>query len=101
MSEPRDINQFINNASIVVVVGDYGVNKKVYFENIPEIHDEVSLDTDEGYSMMVEVTEYSEDGKSFVGKVTHGYYPKNEENTVEVGEIVCFSKNKIGGIHKR
>jgi len=101
MNEPRDINQFINNASIVVVIDNNGFSDKVYFEGIPEIHDEVSLNTEAGYSMTVEITDYSEIGKSFFGKVTHGYYPENEENTIEIGDIVCFSKEKIGGIFRK
>jgi hypothetical protein len=101
MSEPRDINQFIDNASIVVITGDYGINAKMSFLHIPEIHDEVSLDTDEGYSMIVEVTEIFEDGETFIGKVIHGYHPEAQENTIEVGEIVCFAREKIHGIHKK
>jgi len=68
---------------------------------IPEISDKVSLDTIIGDSMRVEVTGMSDDKSLFMGKVIHGYFPEKQEDEINIGDMVEFSRMKIAGIHKR
>jgi hypothetical protein len=67
---------------------------------IPDVSDKVSLKTDRE-TIMAEVTSVSYDNEVFRGKVTHGYYPKDEGKWVDVGALVEFSHKKIAGIHKK
>ncbi|MFO7549068.1 MAG: hypothetical protein R6X29_09410, partial [Acidimicrobiia bacterium] len=59
------------------------------------------LDTDEGYSIVVQVLWMSQEKQMFRGTVTHGYYPKDESDCIKEGAVVEFSKKKIGGIFKK
>lgn len=50
---------------------------------------------------VVEIMEISEDKKTYRGKVIDGYYPDNERERIDAGELVEFSREKIGVIYKR
>jgi hypothetical protein len=68
---------------------------------IPAVADQVSLVTEMGSPMLVEVVWISEGNKTLRGKVTYGYYPQNKADWVSVGDLVEFSINKIAGIHRK
>lgn len=99
MNTFKNINDIVGNATICVTISPSTYPFKS--SDIPSVGDEASLDTNENYAMMVEVTEISEDKETFRGKVTHGYYPKDEKEWIDVGALVEFSRKKIGGIHKK
>lgn len=72
------------------------------FQTIPSVGDEVLLDmNDKKYAIKVKVTEISEDKETFRGKVTHGYYPEDKKEWIDVGDLVEFSREKIGIIYQK
>lgn len=100
MNTFKNINDIVDDATILGIISPLRYPLEI-FSDIPSVEDEVSLDTNENYAMTVEVTEISEDREIFRGKVTRGYYPKDEKEWIDVGAIVEFSRKKIGGIYKK
>ncbi|MEA2066239.1 MAG: hypothetical protein U9O65_03960 [Thermotogota bacterium] len=98
MTKFRNVDDVVEDATICITIGDF--DKPIDWSGIPEISDQVSLDTDEGYSMMVEVTGMSNDKALFKGKVINGYYPSEKSKQINEDEMVEFSRKKIAGIHK-
>jgi hypothetical protein len=98
MKEYKQIDSILLDATNRVTIGD--AKQSIDSSGIPHISDEVSLDTNKGYPMMVRVSWMSDDKETFRGKVTHGYYPKEKNKQIDVDALVEFSMKKIGGIFK-
>lgn len=100
MPNYRNINAILKDAipPITTIISSGTV---LPIQDLPSLHDEVSLDTDEGYSMSVEVLSISDDGKTLRGKVTRGYYSSDKSREAPVGDFVSCSITKIKGIHKK
>lgn len=94
----QNIDTILKDVKGLVAIGD---SLAAVYARIPQTSDEVSLDTDQGYSMVVEVTWISENKEILRGVVTSGYYPKDESKWIEVGASVEFSKKKVGGIFRK
>jgi hypothetical protein len=100
MNTFKNINDIVSDASIRGIISS-SMNP-VEFPGIPYVEDEVSLNTYKNHNIMVvEIIEVSEDKETFRGKVTHGYYPEDEKEWIDVGALVEFSREKIGGIYKK
>ena len=99
MTEYRNIDDVIEDAQICVTIGDL---KKTPLDisGIPKISDEISLDSDKADSMVIEVTEVSDDNSLLKGRVVHGYFPENQNEWINEGEFVEVSRKKISGIFK-
>lgn len=99
MNEYRNIDDLIDDANEPVLLLKDDTLPDL--SNTPKISDHVSLGTNEGYSMMVEITDIANDPYIFRGKIIHGYYPKNTSDHIETGELVEFSREKISSIHQK
>jgi len=98
MTEYRNIDNVIEDAAICIEITEYG-NPIKWFQ-IPKHHEEVSLDTDKGYRMKVEVDWISESQKLIRGKTTQAYFHKNSKKCIAVGDSVGFSQKKVAVIHR-
>lgn len=98
MSQYRNIDQVVADRSICITIGP-GI-KIVDWSGIPGMSDEVSLNINEHYSLMVKISEILNNKENFRGTVMHGYFPEKEEDWIKVGSLVEFSRRKIGSIHK-
>ena len=99
MNEYRNIDNVVDDAKEpVMLLKDEALPD---LSVIPKISDQVTLATDEGYSLLVEITDIADDLNVFKGKVIHGYYPKNNSDNINTGEMVEFSRNKIESIHQK
>jgi hypothetical protein len=99
MSPYRNIDQVVADRSVCITIGP-GI-KIVDWSGIPGMSDEVSLNINEYYSLMVKISAVLNNKEIFRGTVTHGYFPEKEEDWIKDGAMVEFSKKKIRGIHKR
>lgn len=99
MSDYRNVDDVISDATICVTIGDS--IRPIDWSGIPEISDEISLNTDQGYEMMVDVTGISDDNSIFWGNVTQGYFTEKEKDWINAGDMVEFSRQKIAGIYKK
>lgn len=98
MTEYRNIDSIVKDSTVPITIAPS--LRKLVVTGFPQIRDQVSLDTDQGYSMMVEVTWISDDQETLKGRVTQGYFPMEESKHVDVGAMVEFSRMKVGGIHR-
>ena len=95
----RNINAFVKDASNCITISPS--SRPIEWSELPDVGDKVALDTEENYSIIVEVTEIPPDHQTLRGRVTNGYYPSKQEQWIEEGTMVEFSKTKVGGIHKQ
>lgn len=98
MDECRNIDAVLTDAEKPFIFDD----KRLPTDRsgVPEVLDRVSLDTDIGHSICVEVTGTSDDKSLFSGKVIQGYFPEKQENEINIRDMVEFSRKKIAGIDK-
>jgi hypothetical protein len=100
MNTFKNINNIVGDASIHGIISSS--MHPIEFSVIPSVEDEVSLNTDKTHNkMVVEIMEISEDKEIFRGKVARGYYPEDKKKWINVGDLVEFSREKIGGIYKK
>jgi len=100
MNTFKNINNIIGDASIRGIIPSS--MHPVEFSGIPFVEDKVSLNIDKNHNIMVvEIMEISKDEKTFRGKVTHGYCPEDEKEWIDVGDLVEFSREKIGVIYQK
>jgi len=97
MDEHRNIDSLLVDASTCITIGD--PSEPIDWSGIPKNNDNVSLNTKDDQTIVVEVLSTA-DNQIFQGKVVHGYYPKTKEDWLDVGALVEFSLKKIAGIHK-
>lgn len=99
MTKYFNIDSLLVDATTPITTGN--PKQPVDWSGIPKLGDEVALKPRDASSMMVEVFWKSTEHKTYRGKVTHGYYPKEFSNLIDVGASVEFSQKKITGIHKK
>jgi hypothetical protein len=95
MGPYRNIDQVVADRSVCITIGP-GI-KIVDWPGIPGISDAVSLNK---YSLIVKIFEILNNNELFRGTVAQGYFPENEEDWLNNGALVEFSRKKIGSIHK-
>ncbi|MCK5680946.1 hypothetical protein KAI46_09080 [bacterium] len=98
MPEYQNIDDIVEDAVICIEMCDH--NHSTKWSNIPEIAEEVSLDTDNGYRMKVNVMRVFADKNIICGEVIQEYFHKNKNKRIKVGDLVEFSKKKVAVIHR-
>ena len=99
MNEYRNIDNVVNDAKQpVMLLKDEALPD---LSVIPKISDQVTLATNEGCSLLVEITNIEDGLNIFKGKVIHGYYSENNSDNIDIGEMVEFSREKISSIHQK
>jgi hypothetical protein len=99
MSQYRNIDEILHDAVRIEPIM-LSSQDNTNWSFIPEVSDEVYLKTDRE-TIIVEVTSVSDNKETFRGTVTHGYFPKEKEKWINVGDLVEFSQKKIAGIQKK
>ena len=99
VKECRNIDHIVDDATICITT--VNLDRPMDWSGIPEVSDEVSLGSDQEYTMGVEVTWISQDRRTFRGTVTRGYFPDDRSKWITEGDRVEFSRNKIEAIDKK
>lgn len=99
MNDYRNIDDIVEDATICITIKDHA--RFINCSGIPVISDRVNLNISRGHAIVVEVKEISDDRSLFKGTVIYGYFPKNQNECIDAGSLVQFSRKKIAGIYKK
>jgi hypothetical protein len=90
MTKFKNMDSILTDATNVMTIG------RLCRSRLPRVADKVVLKTNDGRTMIVEVSWISQDGAVFRGKVAVGdSYPEEEVADIPIGESVEFSLKKI------